>query len=358
MRFIGLNTTDFSSLIEGKDTREIEISIQRFIVSLKERNYSLASQKSYLDALIHFYDINDVMIRRKKIAKFLSNDDNNDEEGNNENNDNDTSDKPYTHEQIAKLLDFTDIRTKVAILVMASAGLRLGALPLLKVGDLISVPKYNIYQIRVYANSKSNRYHTFCTPECKKAIDNYLEYRRSCGENIIPKSPLLRREFDKRDIFAVANDVKPITRSSIKKSLNDVLYASGLRTPFTTTTTARLNNRRPTAMSHGFRKFFDTTCTHSGMNQTYIEFCLGHKLPGVKDSYFLPQPDSNGVYLDILEGHDKSPGYLDAVDYLTINEENRLRRKVQQLTIKTDKLDMLQEQIRMLNEKLGLEPLD
>src|ERR1041385_6116468 len=76
MRFIGLNTTDFSSLIEGKDTREIEISIQRFIVSLKERNYSLASQKSYLDALIHFYDINDVMIRRKKIAKFLSNDDN------------------------------------------------------------------------------------------------------------------------------------------------------------------------------------------------------------------------------------------------------------------------------------------
>jgi hypothetical protein len=33
------------------------------------------------------------------------------------------------------------------------------------------------------------------------------------------------------------------------------------------------------------------------MNETYIEFCLGHKLPGVKDSYFLSQPDSNGVHI-------------------------------------------------------------
>src|ERR671923_2624904 len=80
-------------------------------------------------------------------------------------------------------------------------------------------------------------------------------------------------------------------------------------------------------------KFFDTTCTNSGMNPIYIEFCLGHSLKGVKDSYFLPQPDSNGIYLDILEGHDKSPGYLDAIDALTINEENRLKRKVQQLLI-------------------------
>jgi hypothetical protein len=58
-------------------------------------------------------------------------------------------------------------------------------------------------------------------------------------------------------------------------------------------------------MSHGFRKFFDTTCTNSGMNPIYIEFC---SLKGVKDSYFLPQPDSTGGYLDILEGRDKSPG--------------------------------------------------
>jgi hypothetical protein len=88
---------------------------------------------------------------------------------------------------------------------MSSSGLRLGALPLLKVGDLIEIPKHNIYQIRVYANSKSSRHYTFCTPECRKAIDNYIEFRKSCGENITCKSPLLRREFDKHDIFQIAN---------------------------------------------------------------------------------------------------------------------------------------------------------
>jgi hypothetical protein len=114
---------------------------------------------------------------------------------------------------------------------MTSAGLRLGALQLLRVGDLIPVPKYNLYQIRVYANSKSNRHHTFCTPECRKTIDNYLDYRRSCGENITPKSPLLRQEFDREDIFQAVNDIKPLTGYAIKKAVTKVIYASGLRTP-------------------------------------------------------------------------------------------------------------------------------
>ena len=109
------------------------------------------------------------------------------------------------------------------------------------------VPKYKIYQIRVYATSKSNRHYTFCTPECKKTIDNYLDYRRSCGENITPRSTLLRLEFDKHDIFQVANDIKPITKSSVKKVINEALYGSGLRTPLITMT-KKLNNRLPTAI--------------------------------------------------------------------------------------------------------------
>jgi hypothetical protein len=198
----------------------------------------------------------------------------------------------------------------------------------------------------VYANSKSNRHYTFCTPESRKAIiDNYIEFRKSCGENITPKSPLLRREFDRNDIFQAANDVRPLTKFGIKQSLTKVLYASGLRTPLVSTKEKNvLNNRRETAMSHGFRKFFDTTCTNSGMNPIYIEFCLGHKLQGVKDSYFLPQPDCNGIYLDILEGHDKSIGYIDAIDYLTINAENRLRAENEMLKVNKSEIEQLKEQ--------------
>jgi hypothetical protein len=64
------------------------------------------------------------MVRRKKIAKFLSNDDtvlpdilDNEEEGHHG-----EGDRPYTHEQIAKLLEFSDLRGKAMILLMCSSG--------------------------------------------------------------------------------------------------------------------------------------------------------------------------------------------------------------------------------------------
>ena len=126
-----------------------------------------------------------------------------------------------------------------------------------------------------------------------------------------------------------------------------MLYESRLRVPLpppaadTTTNTTR----RETAITHGFRKFFDTTCTHSGMNPIYIEWCMGHKLKGVKDSYFNPQPNSNGIYIDILEGHEKSLGYIDAIDSLTINEENRLKKQVEMLKVRKDEFEYLKQQV-------------
>jgi integrase len=271
MKYKGISLDNYQDLIEDKDTRTIESDIIDFLISLKEKHYSLSSQEVYLSALIHFYTINDVNVRRKKISKFLSNDDTStdadicrdigDSSGGN-------NDKPYSHQQIARLLEFSDLREKAIILLMASSGMRIGALPLLKIGDLTLIPDHGIYQIRVYANSKSNRHYTFCTPECRKSLDNYLDYRRQCGENITPKSPLFRREFDKRDIFQVANDVKPLTRNSIKTALRQVLYASGVRTPLSIRENF-LNCRRDIAMSHGFRKFFDTNATHAGTNPIY-----------------------------------------------------------------------------------------
>ena len=56
----------------------------------------------------------------------------------------------------------------------------------------------DLYQIHVYDYSTSEDYYTFCTPECRKAIDNYLDNRRRDGERITRVSPLLRAEYNKR----------------------------------------------------------------------------------------------------------------------------------------------------------------
>jgi integrase len=361
MKYRGIEQGHYSQLIEGKELKDIEHEISRFIAFLKERNYSLSYQRGYLYALNHFYDANDITIRTKKISKYMSNDDNN---NNSDNNDSDSEggdgnaatngEKPYTREQIAKLLEFSDIRTKVIILLMCSSGMRVGALPILKIGDLTPIPKHQIYQIRVYANSKSNRHYTFCTIECRKAVDNYIDFRRSCGEDITPRSPLLRQEFDRDDKFQVAKDIRPLSRLAIRKSLAKVLYESRLRVPLPpaadTTTTTTTTTRRETAITHGFRKFFDTTCTHSGMNPIYIEWCMGHKLKGVKDSYFVPQPDSNGVYIELLEGNEKSYGYIAAIDYLTIDNSQRLKRENEMLKARKDEIQQLKEEFEQLKK--------
>jgi hypothetical protein len=68
----------------------------------------------------------------------------------------------------------------------------------------------------------------------------------------------------------------------------------------------------------------------------------GHST-GNERSYYKPQSS------DLLEE------YLKAVDLLTINEEYRLRKCVQELTIKTDRLEIMQQQIDALNKKFGLQ---
>ena len=57
---------------------------------------------------------------------------------------------------------------------------------------------------------------------------------------------------------------------------------------------------------------------------------MGHSI-GLDDHYFKPSEN------DVLQE------YLTAVDYLTINEENRLKKKVKELTSKQDEIEIMKE---------------
>ena len=67
-------------------------------------------------------------------------------------------------------------------------------------------------------------------------------------------------------------------------------------------------------MSHGFRKFWMTQAVKSKMTPEAREMLLGHKI-GLASAYYRPSED------DILDA------YLVAVDNLTIEESNRLRKE-------------------------------
>jgi len=57
---------------------------------------------------------------------------------------------------------------------------------------------------------------------------------------------------------------------------------------------------------------------------------------------------------ELLEGDSKHIGYIGIMDQLTINEENRLKRRVTELTIKADKVDQLAASFEEVKRKLGI----
>ena len=87
----------------------------------------------------------------------------------------------------------------------------------------------------------------------------------------------------------------------------------------------RKEGKNPTKLTHAFRKFFHTECAKAGVYPDYIELLLGHRLPGVRSHYMIPDINT------LLEGTKETKGYISAIDSLTINDENRLQKQVQEL---------------------------
>jgi hypothetical protein len=104
--------------------------------------------------------------------------------------------------------------------------------------------------------------------------------------------------------------------------------------------------------THAFRKFFKTTCINAGMNPLYSEYLMGHK-SGLTKSYFKPSDT------ELLEGNDKALGYASAINDLTINEEFRLRKKVDELTKKKGEIELMEikhnQEIKAMRDELKQE---
>ena len=69
---------------------------------------------------------------------------------------------------------------------------------------------------------------------------------------------------------------------------------------------------------------------------------LGHKID-LASAYYRPSED------DLLDA------YMIAIDNLTINEENRLKKKIEVLTIEKSKVDMALAQIEEMKKQIGLD---
>ena len=249
-----------------------------------------------------------------------------------------------------------DERGKVAVLLMASTGMRVGALQDIKLKHLKRVNVDNqgthVYQVTVYANFPKDKYTTFCTPECAKIIDNYFELRKRYGENIKqdvksgnwlpPETPLLIKTFNKEKY-----QTRPIKiqSDSLTKYIVFKLEEIGLRKRQQIIGNSKEERNSKAAKfknelhpCHSLQIFAVTNMQRSKIDTTIREMLVGHST-GLDKAYYKPQDD------EILKE------YLKAVDSLTINNEYRLKKKLGEYEQKSEAMDEVRQQLEQKYEK-------
>jgi integrase len=283
----------------------------------EEKGIRRNSIKTQIAPIIHFFKINndDFNLRMDNFKLHLPPDESVNE------------DRPYTTEEIARVIGEADLRSKVAILLLCSSGMRMGALHSLQICNLTEIRSQNqtLYKVQAYARTR-DKYLTFCTCECYDAIQDYLSYRKRSGEELKDKSPLIREQFNPDNPFTI-NTPRFVSRKTIEYILTRALKQSGVRKP------------GEVHMSHGFRKFFINQCeNNSSMKSLFVDVLANHDI-GVKKHYLRVKES------ELLQE------YLKAVDALTINQENKLQTRVNYLeNEKSEKIAQLEERVQYLDE--------
>ena len=158
---------DLESLLKLSQ-REAEDRLIDFIISSKEKGVSWGKLHNYVAAVSKFYLINDISLNLNRVNRFMP------EQVKLR------KDRAYKREEISKVLELANERTRALVLLLSSSGMRLGGVVGLKMSDLED--RGDIYKITVYANTNSE-YITYVTPEGKQALDTYFNIRKMHGED-------------------------------------------------------------------------------------------------------------------------------------------------------------------------------
>jgi integrase len=300
--FCRYHNIDPDSLVQLK-LEQIKDMVINYIIHLKKvakqssgkartGELSVNSVKIYLKGVQSFLESNDILLNWKRIAKYYP-----EQVTNNL--------RAYTKEEISKLFTMADLRDRCIILLMASTGMRVGALKSLKLKHLTRLQhESNIGLVSIYPESKEHRYNALMTPECMASINEYIEYRRKQHEKITEESYIIRDKF--ATFSKKTNRPNPLTEHTINKQMKFLLKKAGL--PF--------EQLQP---DHSFRKFFNTCLMNSNVAYSFKELLMGHSVK-LDDVYYDKDSETSRQKI-IVE-------YMKAVDALTINEEYRLKKKI------------------------------
>jgi hypothetical protein len=328
-KFEGLNVeekaTKFRNFAKSKTQEEVEDLIIRFVLFQKDRiskkEITPGTLRNYVKAIKLFCRMNRVnifwdMISRSlpKVKQYAN-------------------DRVPTVEEIKKLIEYPDRRIKFIVLLSMSTGIRVGAWDYLRWKHITPIKNENgvliAAKLVVYAG-EPEEYFTFMTPEAYTAVEEWMEFRASFGEEISGQSWVLRNTWQKvkpryTHRIGLAKYPKQFKSTGIKTLVGRALQIQGIR-PKLVLANGEKNHDWKTL--HGFRKFFKTQ-TERVMKSLNVEILMGHDI-GLANSYYRPAEQ------ELLDD------YIKAIDLLTVlNDKSKLEKQVRDLNEKSKDNDYL-----------------
>jgi hypothetical protein len=345
---IKMTTEEIVSKYSGSENASESIKLQHMIedyailLQSKFRKGKISAQtcKAAFSPIKLLCEMNDIILNFKKIRKLLPH-------GNNS-----AADEAYSREQIKKMLEFADLRTKIPILFMASSGMRLGGFQGLTDGCITPIHeeksgKLLAAHVVVYKGS-DDEYDTFVSPEAYHTYEEYRNLRTKFGEKIGKNSPVLLRRFDvsQDGRNAKIDNSKNLALPTLAGIIKTVAYKAGVREA-----SEKYNDRYNIKIAHGFRKFFSSTLSNIktpdgryAIDFIKKEWLLGHSLTGIhtlEENY-----NRNDRAKLLLEE------YLKAVKELTISDEERLKVEVKKLQIDITNMKTVEVQLAAKDKEM------
>jgi hypothetical protein len=292
--------------------------IIRFMQFQRERvereEITSSTLRNFVKAIKLFCEMSDIAIAWKKINRGLPK------------TRRFADDRAPTLEEIQSICDYPDRRIKGIISTMASSGIRLGAWDYLRWGHIKPVSregKILAARIVVY-HGDEEEYFSFITAEAYHHLEQWIDYRRECGEKVSDETWVMRQLWNtKRGHYHHGTIKAPekLKSSGVKRLIEDALWTQGIRKK-----SNLKRNRYEFQTDHGLRKWFKTRCEIAGMKSINIEKLMGHSI-GISDSYYRATED------ELLDD------YLKAIPFLIIGMEKRLQMQMEQVLNKSKDYD-------------------
>lgn len=219
----------------SKDPNEV---YRDFVVKLAEKNLAPKSVSAWSSSLKKFMKSNGIEITREIPIKIF----------------NVHEDRLPTRDDLKKAIEEADVKTRVAMLILSSGGLRVGELHQLRMGDVKMDATPVVVRIRGMGAKERKSRMTFISDQAVAELKKYLDIRQKSGQTIGPESPVIARD-----------DGGNMTYQNMQYLLGMILKKVGSK-----------EGKRFTIHSHSLRKWFKTQMIAAGVPGPIVDKLTGH----------------------------------------------------------------------------------